>query len=145
VAEPFLCHQRIATYSSQARFGGRALRNFNRRPLWTDLPPACLFACETAPVPDEDESCLEPQALRSPWRGKVKPAPGKSLGETTKELVETLKVSAIKNQGYAFRELMEKYVNDRHGLERLRAYKEQFERDAVLPDSHNAHYRIRMR
>jgi uncharacterized protein (DUF927 family) len=75
--------------------------------------------------------------------GNVKPAPGKTLRETTKELVDTLKVNAIKNQGYAFRELMEKYVNDPHGLERLRTYKEQFERDAVLPDSHNAHHRVR--
>jgi hypothetical protein len=38
---------------------------------------------------------------------------------------------------------MEKYVNDPHGLERLRTYKEQFERDAVLPHAHNAHYRVR--
>ena len=38
---------------------------------------------------------------------------------------------------------MERYVNDPHGLEQLRTYKEQFERDAVLPDGHNAHYRVR--
>jgi uncharacterized protein (DUF927 family) len=75
--------------------------------------------------------------------GNIIPAPGKTLRETTKELVETLKANAIKHQGYAFRELMEKYVNDQHGLEHLRTYKEQFEQDAVLPDAHNAHYRIR--
>ena len=75
--------------------------------------------------------------------GNIVPAPGKTLRETTKELVETLKVNAIKHQGYAFRELLEKYVNDPHGLEHLRTYKEQFERDAVLPDRHNAHYRVR--
>jgi uncharacterized protein (DUF927 family) len=75
--------------------------------------------------------------------GNIVPAAGKTLRETTKELVETLKANAIKHQGYAFRELLEKYVNDPHGLEHLRAYKEQFERDAVLPDKHNAHYRIR--
>ena len=34
-------------------------------------------------------------------------------------------------------------MNDQHVLERLKAYKQQFERDAVLPDKHNAHYRIR--
>jgi putative DNA primase/helicase len=74
--------------------------------------------------------------------GTIRPAAGKTLRETTKELVETLKASAIKHQGYAFRELLEKYVNDPHRLER-RAYKEQFEQDAVLSDKHNAHYRVR--
>ena len=75
--------------------------------------------------------------------GNIKPAPGKTLRETTKELVETLKVNAIKHQGYAFRELLKKYVNDPHGLEHLKTHKEQFERDAKLLDEHNAHYRIR--
>jgi uncharacterized protein (DUF927 family) len=73
----------------------------------------------------------------------IKPTPGKTLRETTKELVDTLKVNAIKHQGYAFRELLKKYVNDPHGLEHLRTYKDQFEQDAKLPDGHNAHYRIR--
>ena len=36
-----------------------------------------------------------------------------------------------------------RYVNDPHGFEHLKTYKEQFERDAVLPDAHNAHYRVR--
>jgi hypothetical protein len=75
--------------------------------------------------------------------GNIEPAPGKTLRETTKKLVETLKADAIKHQGYAFRDLMEKYVNDPHGLEHLRNYKEQFERDTKLPDKHNAHYRVR--
>ena len=75
--------------------------------------------------------------------GNIVAAPGKTLRETTKEFVETLKANAIKHQGYCIRELLEKYVNDPHGLEHLRAYKEQFERDAVLPDRHNAHYRVR--
>ena len=75
--------------------------------------------------------------------GNIKPTPGKTLRETAKELVETLKVNAIKHQGYAFRELQERYVNDPHGLRRLKTYKEQFERDAVLPNGHNAHYRVR--
>ena len=75
--------------------------------------------------------------------GNIEPAPDKTLRETTKELVETLKVNAIKHQGYAYRELQERYVNDPHGLERLKTYKEQFERDAVLPEAHNAYYRVR--
>lgn len=75
--------------------------------------------------------------------GDIKPAPGKTLRETTKEIVESLKVNAIKHQGHAFRALMEKYVNDPDGLETLKKYKEQFERDAELPDGHNAYYRVR--
>ena len=75
--------------------------------------------------------------------GNIVAAPGKTLRETTKELVENLRTNAIKHQGYAFRELLEKFVNDPNGLEHLKAYKQQFERDAVLPDSHNAHYRVR--
>ena len=35
------------------------------------------------------------------------------------------------------------YLNDPHGLVTLRKYKEQFERDAVLADMHNAYYRVR--
>ena len=73
----------------------------------------------------------------------IRPAPGTTLRETTKELVETLRVNAIRHQGHAFRALLEKYVNDPHGLEQVRTYKEQFERDAVLSDGHNAHYRVR--
>ena len=73
----------------------------------------------------------------------IEPDPGKTLGETTKELVETLKFNAIKHQGHAFRALLDKYVNDPHGLEHLSTYKEQFERDAVLSDGQNANYRIR--
>jgi hypothetical protein len=75
--------------------------------------------------------------------GKIKLTPGKTLRETTKELVEALKVNAIRYQGHAFRALLEKYVEDPHGLERLKTYKEQFERDAVLANGHNAHYRVR--
>ena len=52
--------------------------------------------------------------------GNVTPAPGKTLRETTKELVDNLKTNAIKHQGYAFRELMERYANDPHGPEHLR-------------------------
>jgi uncharacterized protein (DUF927 family) len=75
--------------------------------------------------------------------GNIVPAPRKTLRETTKGLVEALKVNAIKHQGYAFRELQERYVNDPHGFEHLKTYREQFERDAVLPEGHNAYYRVR--
>ena len=75
--------------------------------------------------------------------GNIKPAPGKTLRETTKDLVETLKANAIKHQGYAFHELQERYVNDPHGFELLKTYKMQFERDAVLTDGHNVQFRVR--
>ena len=75
--------------------------------------------------------------------GSITPAPGKTLRETTKDLVDSLKSNVIKHQGYAFRDLMERYVNDPHGLEHLETYREQFEREAVLADGHNAHHRVR--
>ena len=75
--------------------------------------------------------------------GNIEPAPGKTTRETTKELVETLRPDAIKYQGHAFRVLLARYLNDPHGLATLKKYKEQFERDAVLADMHNAYYRVR--
>ena len=75
--------------------------------------------------------------------GNIEPAPGKTTRETTKELVESLRPDAIKFQGHAFRAMLPRYLNDPHGLETLKKYKEQFERDAVLPDTHNAYYRVR--
>ena len=75
--------------------------------------------------------------------GKVTFGPGKSLRETTKDLVETLKADAIKYQGHAIRALLQKYVNDPQGLDALKKYKERFERGAAMSDAHNAHYRVR--
>jgi hypothetical protein len=34
-------------------------------------------------------------------------------------------------------------VNDPHGLEQIKTYKEEFEREAVLSGEHNAYYRVR--
>jgi hypothetical protein len=75
--------------------------------------------------------------------GDITPSPGKTLRETTKELVESVKANAIKYQGHAIRDLMNRYVNDPHGLEILKKYKQQFEREASISDGHNAHYRVR--
>jgi hypothetical protein len=75
--------------------------------------------------------------------GKITASPGKSLSETTKEVVETLRANAIKHQGHAIRALLQKYVNDPHGLEMLKKHKQQFEHKAAIPDAHNAHYRVR--
>jgi hypothetical protein len=66
-----------------------------------------------------------------------------SLRETTKELVESLRADAIKYQGHAIRALLQRYINDPHGLETLKKHKQQFERRAAIPDAHNAHYRVR--
>src|SRR5262249_15722018 len=75
--------------------------------------------------------------------GHITSSPGKSLRESTKELLETLRGNAIKHQGHAIRALLQKYVNDPHGLEMLKKHKQQFEHKAVIPDAHNAHYRVR--
>jgi uncharacterized protein (DUF927 family) len=75
--------------------------------------------------------------------GSVTLSPGKSLRETTKDLVETLKADAIKYQGHAIRALLQKYVKDPQGLDALKKYKERFEREAATASEHNAHYRVR--
>jgi hypothetical protein len=75
--------------------------------------------------------------------GNITSSHGRSLRETTKELVEALKANAIKYQGHAIRALMKRFVNDPHGFDALKKYKQQFEREAAIPDAHNAHYRVR--
>ena len=68
---------------------------------------------------------------------------GKTLRETTKELVDELKANAIKYQGHAIRALLKKYVRDSNGLKSLKQYMDKFEAKATIPDSHNAHLRVR--
>jgi len=68
---------------------------------------------------------------------------GKTLRETTKELVDELKANAIKYQGHAIRALLKKYVKDSNGLKRLQQYMDKFEARAKIPASHNAHLRVR--
>jgi putative DNA primase/helicase len=75
--------------------------------------------------------------------GNITSSPGRSLRQTTKELVESLKAHAIKHQGHALRALLMRYVNDPQGLDELKEYKQQFERKAAICDGHNAHYRVR--
>ena len=75
--------------------------------------------------------------------GKIEIALGKTLRETTKDLVEQLKSSAIKHQGYPLRAYMRKYVNDPNGLETAQKYKRHFEAKAKINYTHNAHLRIR--
>jgi hypothetical protein len=75
--------------------------------------------------------------------GNITARPGKSLRETTKEVVESLNANAIKHQGHAIRALLQRYVNDPQGFEALKKYKQQFEREVSISDGHNAHYRVR--
>ena len=69
--------------------------------------------------------------------------PGKNRRETTKEFIEVLRLNAIKYQGHAIRALLQRYVNDSAGLNTLKKYRDQFEREAAIADEHNAHYRVR--
>ena len=74
--------------------------------------------------------------------GKITTRPGKTDGETTKELVERMKVDAEANQGFALHEFLRKYFRDAKALSKVRAYKNQFEREVSVA-SFNAALRIR--
>ena len=89
-----------------------------------------------------DISASEPSSSGI-FDGNIKLRCGKNRRETTKELAEALRVNAIKYQGHAIRAFLKRYVNDPHGLEPLKMYKQQFEREAAIADEHNAHYRVR--
>jgi uncharacterized protein (DUF927 family) len=89
-----------------------------------------------------DIPASEPTSLGI-FDGSITASLGKSLPETTKELVETLRANAIKHQGHAIHALLRRYVNDPHGLETLKKYKRQFEYEAAIAGAHNAHYRVR--
>jgi hypothetical protein len=74
--------------------------------------------------------------------GQVATRLGKTDRETTKELVEQMKVDAEANQGFAFHEFLRKYIQDAEALSKVRAYKDQFEAEVSVPSS-NAALRIR--
>ena len=69
--------------------------------------------------------------------------PNQTLQETTKDLVDRLRVDSIKYQGHAFRAFLDRCVHHADGLALIKRYKELFEKDAAVPAVHNAHYRIR--
>jgi uncharacterized protein DUF927 len=75
--------------------------------------------------------------------GKIRPAPGKTPPETTKELVERMKVDARQYQGHAGPEFLRQYVNDPNATTTVRKYMERFEAEAKVLHLSNAHYRIR--
>ena len=74
--------------------------------------------------------------------GRVTTRPGKTDRETTKALIEQMKVDAESNQGFAFHEFLDKYFRDAEALSKVRAYKDQFESEVTVPSS-NAALRIR--
>jgi hypothetical protein len=53
-----------------------------------------------------------------------------------------MKVDAEANQGFPFHEFLRKYVHDAKALSKVRAYKDQFESEVIVPSS-NAALRIR--
>jgi hypothetical protein len=75
--------------------------------------------------------------------GNIRATPGKTLQETTKDLVEQMRVDARISQGHAGPAFLRRCMQDPKWLETLQQYKTQFEAEAQLPDQHNAHYRIR--
>jgi hypothetical protein len=88
-----------------------------------------------------DVPASEPGSLGI-FDGPVKKAKGKTDRETTKELVEQMKVDAEANQGFAFYEFLRNYVNDAKALSEVTAYKDQFESEVSVPSS-NAALRVR--
>jgi hypothetical protein len=74
--------------------------------------------------------------------GRIKKLIGKTDQETTKALIEKLKIDAEFNQGFAYHEFLDKYCRDAEALSKVRAYKHQFESEVTMPPS-NAALRIR--
>jgi hypothetical protein len=62
--------------------------------------------------------------------------------ETTKELIDQMKADAEANQGFAFREFLDRYFGDPEALSKVRAYKDEFEKKVSVPST-NAALRIR--
>jgi hypothetical protein len=75
--------------------------------------------------------------------GEIRPMRNGALRELTKDLVENLKVNAQKHQGHAFRNFIDKYVNDPNGLKAIKQHKTWFEHHAKVPGTHNAQFRLR--
>jgi putative DNA primase/helicase len=74
--------------------------------------------------------------------GAIATQPGKTDRETTKAIIDQMKVDAEVNQGFAFHEFLRNYFDDAEALSKVRAYKNQFE-SKVNVTSSNAALRIR--
>jgi hypothetical protein len=88
-----------------------------------------------------DVRASEPGSLGI-FDGAVTTQPGKTDRETTKELVEQMKVDAEFNQGFAYHDFLGTYFRDTEALLKVRAYKDQFESNVIVASS-NAALRIR--
>ena len=75
--------------------------------------------------------------------GRVVASAGLNIQDTTKELVDKLKVNARQHQGHPLRAFLEKYTDDNKAVQKAREYKAKFESDAKVHCTHNAHYRHR--
>jgi hypothetical protein len=74
--------------------------------------------------------------------GAITRQPGKTDRETTKAIIDQMKVDAEVNQGFAFHEFLRKYFRDAEALSKVMAYKDQFESKVSVASS-NAALRIR--
>ena len=88
-----------------------------------------------------DVCASEPGSLGI-FDGAITRQPGKTDRETTKALIEQMKVDAEVNQGFAFHEFLRNYFDDAEALSKVRAYKGQFESEVSVASS-NAALRIR--
>jgi uncharacterized protein (DUF927 family) len=88
-----------------------------------------------------DVRASEPGSLGI-FDGRVTAHPEKTDRETTKELIEKMKIDAEANQGFAFHEFLGNYFSDAEALSKVRTHKDQFESKVSVPSS-NAALRIR--
>jgi hypothetical protein len=72
----------------------------------------------------------------------VTPHAGKTDRETAKALIDRMKADAETEQGFAFREFLDRYFQGPKSLSRVRAYKDEFEKKVAVPST-NAALRIR--
>jgi uncharacterized protein (DUF927 family) len=86
--------------------------------------------------------CASEPASLGIFDGRVTAHSGRTERETTKELIDQMKVDAEANQGFAFREFMRDYVAHPEGLKKVKRYKTEFE-TKVSVSSSNAVLRIR--
>jgi hypothetical protein len=88
-----------------------------------------------------DVCASEPGSLGI-FDGAITMQAGKTDRETTKALIEKMKIDAEFNQGFAYHEFLDKYFREAEALSKVRAYKDQFESEVTVPSS-NAALRIR--
>ena len=88
-----------------------------------------------------DVCASEPGSLGI-FDGRVTPHAGKTDRETAKALIDQMKADAQTNQGYAFREFLDRYCRDPESLSKVRAHKDWFEKNVSVASS-NAALRIR--